>query len=73
MALPLAPLLLAWLWPLPRGLNPGWSTLVRYHDGSVMRAYIAPDERWRIWMPLETIDPMLVRATLAVEDKYFYY
>jgi penicillin-binding protein 1C len=38
-----------------------------------MRAFIAPDQRWRIWLPLESMDPLLVRTTLAYEDRFFYF
>ena len=58
--------------PLPPGLDPGWSRIVRFHDGQVMRVYISPDEKWRVFVPLERMDPLLVKTTLAYEDRHFY-
>jgi penicillin-binding protein 1C len=64
----------AWLLlaPLPENLEPPLSRVVRYRDGSLMRVYLSSDEKWRIWTPLEKIDPLLVKATLAYEDRRFW-
>ncbi len=58
--------------PLPPALDGCWSRIVRFHDGQVLRVYISDDEKWRIFVPLEKMDPLLVKATLAFEDRYFY-
>lgn len=66
-------LLSLWLIPLPRGLIPPLSRVIRFRDGSIMRVYLSSDEKWRIWTPLEEIDPLLIQATLCYEDRYFRY
>ncbi|MFN4182788.1 MAG: transglycosylase domain-containing protein, partial [bacterium] len=35
--------------------------------------FLTLDEKWRIWTPLEEMDPALVRATICYEDRYFYF
>ncbi len=57
--------------PLPDGLHPPLSQVIRFHDGSIMRVYLSSDGRWRIWTPLEEIDPLLVRTTICYEDRFF--
>lgn len=68
---PVALILLFFLYPLPRSLNPSWSKIVRYNDGSVMRVYISEDEKWRMHVPLEKIDPLIVQTTILYEDRFF--
>ena len=66
-------MLLLYLVPLPQPLMPPISKVVRFADDSLMRVYLAEDERWRIWTPLEDIDSLLVQTTLQYEDRYFRY
>ncbi|HID57196.1 TPA: penicillin-binding protein 1C [Candidatus Poribacteria bacterium] len=60
-----------YLIPLPDGLRPPLSQVVRFSDGSIMRIYLSSDEKWRIWTPLEGIDPLLVRTIICYEDRFF--
>lgn len=65
--------LLIFFYPLPRSLNPSWSKIVRYGDGKVMRTYVSADEKWRIFLPLDKIDPLLVKTTILYEDRFFLF
>ncbi|MCD6507728.1 penicillin-binding protein 1C [Candidatus Poribacteria bacterium] len=65
--IPLALLLI----PLPNGLYPPLSQVIRFRDGSIMRVYLSSDGKWRIWTSLEEIDPLLVRTTICYEDRFF--
>lgn len=46
-----------------------------YYDrnGHLMRMTLSYDEKYRVFTPLNEINPNLVRATILYEDKYFYY
>lgn len=69
----LAAHLALWLVPLPHGLFPETSFVVRYESGEMMRVYLTADEKWRLWVPLDEIDPRLISATLCYEDRYFWW
>ncbi len=73
LSLCLLTLLTAFLVPLPETLSPSTSRVIRFRDGSIMRVYLTADEKWRIWTPLEEIEPLLIEATIAYEDRYFRY
>jgi penicillin-binding protein 1C len=66
-------LALAWLLvprpPLREGL--GFSRAVFDRDGRLLRLTAAPDQRFRLWVPLSRIAPRLVETTLLHEDRYF--
>ena len=72
-AILIAALASPWIVPLPRDLIPPLSQVIRFRDGTIMRAYLASDGRWRIWTPLEEIDPLLIEATICYEDRFFRY
>jgi penicillin-binding protein 1C len=59
--------------PLPQRLRFSKSRIVRFNDGSVMRVYLSSDEKYRIFLPIESIDPKLVKTTILYEDRFFYY
>lgn len=62
------------LFPLPqKKLNPASSTLLLDKDGNLLRAFLAPDEMWRLRVEAEEISPMLKNATMAYEDRHFKY
>ena len=46
-----------------------------YYDrnGVLMRLTLTSDEKYRVFTPLDEINPDIVRATILYEDKYFYY
>jgi len=51
--------------------NIDFSTRVRDRNGIVLRVTLTPDQKYRIWTPLEDISPSLIDATVRFEDKYF--
>jgi penicillin-binding protein 1C len=57
--------------PLPdRGA--GWSAVVEYRDGTPAYVFLAPDDKWRLRVELDRVDPSYVRALVALEDKRFW-
>ena len=48
------------------------SVLVTDRHGKPLRAFSAPDGRWRFAVSLEEIDPAFVEALVRVEDKRFW-
>ncbi len=64
---------LAWLAlprpPLREGI--GFSRAVFDRDGHLLRLTLAPDDRYRLWVPLARISPAVVEATLLQEDRWF--
>ena len=63
---------LAHIIPLPSRLYSEDSTLVVYRDGSPAHLFLAPDERWRVGMPVEEIDRHYIDALIALEDQRFW-
>lgn len=55
--------------PLREGL--GFSRAVFDREGRLLRLTLAPDERYRLWVPLGRISPRMVEATLLHEDRFF--
>jgi penicillin-binding protein 1C len=55
--------------PLREGI--GFSRAVFDRDGRLLRLTAAPDQRFRLWVPLARISPRLVEATLLHEDRHF--
>jgi penicillin-binding protein 1C len=66
----------AWIaWPLPAGLiappqAPSFTLADRH--GLVLRVTRAPDGRLARWLPLSEMDPKILQAFLALEDRRFY-
>lgn len=59
--------------PLPGDrLHPASSTVVLDRDGAMLRAFLAPDEMWRIQAEADEISPTLKQAVLTYEDQRFY-
>jgi penicillin-binding protein 1C len=50
----------------------GWSTVVEYRDGSPAHVFLSPDDKWRLQVSLDRVDPKLVEALVALEDKRFW-
>ena len=74
LAIPLAGVAIDRLFPLPQEkLNPPSSTLLLDKDGNLLRAFLAPDEMWRLRVESDEISPLLKRATLAYEDRHFRF
>jgi penicillin-binding protein 1C len=68
----LAVLVLALAVPLPdrRG---EWSAAIEYRDGTPAYVFLARDDRWRLPVALDDVDPALVAALIALEDKRFWH
>ncbi len=59
--------------PLPeRALHIPYGRIIRYRDGKIMRMYVSSDEKWRFYVPLDSISPFLIKTTLAYEDRHFF-
>lgn len=50
-----------------------FSTAYYDRNGKLLRLTLTPDEKYRLYTPLDKISPDLVAATILYEDKYFYY
>ena len=67
-------LILIRLWPHPPLREAaGLSSAVYARDGRLLRLALAPDEQYRLWVPLAEIDPRLPQAVLLYEDRWFYW
>jgi len=70
-ALLLAALALALLVPLPdRTTVP--SVVVEYRDGRPAFVFLSPDDKWRLPVELDRVDPRLVASLVALEDRRFW-
>jgi penicillin-binding protein 1C len=57
--------------PLPaRGSD--WSVAVEYRDGRPAYVFLSRDDKWRLPVALDDVDPRFVAALVALEDKRFY-
>lgn len=66
-------LVAAWTVPLPpRLLLPG-SSVVRWADGSIAHLTLAPDQRWRVPVHPDDVDPAYVEALIRLEDRRFWW
>lgn len=59
------------VWPLPPW--PPLTREVRAADGSLLSAQLASDGQWRLHTPPEAVNPVLIQALLAKEDRWFYW
>ncbi len=58
------------LFPLP-GQKP-FSQIIYAKDGTMLTAYLSPDDKWRMQAHLNQISPYLIKAVIAKEDKLFF-
>ncbi len=70
-ALFLALLALVFAIPLP-DRDDGWSVVVEYRDGRPAHVFLSPDEKWRLQVSLDRVDPKFVESLVALEDKRFW-
>lgn len=56
----------------PIHLPQDYSTLVYAADGSLLHAFLSPDDKWRMEFELDEITPQIKQAFIAKEDRYFY-
>jgi len=59
--------------PRPAPLREGFvfSRAVYARDGRLLQLTLAADHRYRLWIPLREISPLLIEATLLHEDRRF--
>ena len=65
-------LILSFYMPMPERINTSHSTFLLYRDGTPAHVFLASDDRWRIEVKLENIDPIYVDTLLGIEDKRFF-
>jgi penicillin-binding protein 1C len=51
----------------------GISQAVYDRSGRLLRLTLSRDEKYRLWLPLKSLSPVLVRATLLHEDKWYRF
>jgi penicillin-binding protein 1C len=62
------------LFPLPVDqLHPSSSTVVQAEDGTLLRAFLADDEMWRLRVEEDAIAPVMKQAVVGYEDQRFYH
>lgn len=59
-------------YPPPLDRSAGLSREVVDRNGVLLRAYAAPDGRWRLPVTLAEVDPDLIKMLVAYEDKRFF-
>ncbi|MCX5746334.1 MAG: penicillin-binding protein 1C [Proteobacteria bacterium] len=57
--------------PLP-ARDARWSTVITYRDGTPAHVFLASDDKWRLPVTLDGVDPRFVDALVALEDKRFW-
>jgi len=57
----------------PVDTNVPFATIIEAKDGTVLHAYIARDQQWRIKTRLDEITPELRKAIVFKEDRHFYH
>jgi penicillin-binding protein 1C len=57
--------------PLPARTT-DFSVAVEYRDGEPAHVFLTGDEKWRLPVSLERVDPAFVDALIALEDQRFY-
>lgn len=62
--------LLNWIFPVPDKIE--YSTIITDDNGEVIHAFITKDDKWRMKTELSEISPLLSKAIVAKEDKWFY-
>lgn len=67
----LALVALAYAIPLP-ARDAGTSVVVEYRDGRPAYVFLSPDDKWRLPVSLDRVDPQFVAALVALEDKRFW-
>ncbi|NOY26524.1 MAG: penicillin-binding protein 1C [Oligoflexia bacterium] len=73
LLLGLAGLVAAWVVPLPARLSVPGSSVIRWRDGSVATLGLSPDQRWRLDVRPDQVDPAYVEALIRLEDRRFWW
>jgi penicillin-binding protein 1C len=50
-----------------------YSTQITANDGTVLHAFLSPDDKWRLYTNISEITPLLQKTLIHKEDQYFYY
>ena len=50
-----------------------FSQAIYDRSGKLIRLTLSRDDKYRLWLPLKSISPVLVKATLLHEDKWFRF
>ena len=58
------------IFPLPHRID--YSTIIVSSDSTVVHAFLSNDDKWRMKTELSEITPLLRKAIVYKEDKYFY-
>ena len=53
--------------------QPLYSQIITDKDGNMLHAFLSPDDKWRMKTELNEINPLLSKAILFKEDKYYFY
>lgn len=72
VALAVAGVVAAFITPLPARLTTGDSTLVTWRSGRPAHVFLAEDDRWRVGVDLDEVDPQYVEALVTLEDQRFW-
>ena len=65
--------LAAYIFPLPDRLSVPYSKIVEYNDSSPAYVFLSDDDKWRLPVSMDNIDPDYVEALIRFEDKRFSY
>lgn len=50
-----------------------YSTQITASDGTVLHAFLSPDDKWRLYTNISEITLLLQKTLIHKEDQYFYY
>jgi len=64
-------IILDFTFPLPN-LKP-YSKTIYSNNGTLLNAYLASDDKWRMRTHLDDVSPDLIKAIIEKEDKWFYW
>ncbi len=56
--------------PLPD--SPTYSKVITARDGTMLSAYLTPDDKWRLYTSVDEVNPDLIKAVIEKEDNWFY-
>ena len=57
--------------PIPQ--MPGYSTVILSRDITILSAYLAFDDQWRLKTSLHEVNPDFLQTIMLKEDRWFYY
>ena len=60
-------------WFIPLNVNIPYAVTVTDSRGEVLHAFLSKDEKWRMNVGLNEINPQLVKAIIQKEDRWFYF